>query len=218
MYEAGGFAPPDKKYDPVKRHEYYEAHKQLKGRSSSGMSSSSGRRRGGGGRRRNPKVSKAASRVARLRGKVKKLKDALRATEEMINQKRDAAVGGGTTSSSTSSSSASKADGKTTASERLASKEYRDKHQTELAQKRKQAAPSTSSSTPASKPSNDISSMDIDSLMDRAKKLRALIKEAQRQLANASSASGKLVHSAIISDPDVNEHFAQFKSAERTPS
>lgn len=190
-------------YDPVKAHAYYERTKKLKGRTKGAAKVSTKSVKPSG-----PLTAKqkAQARVGRLRGKVARLKKALSETEAELSKKLQEAK----------TKAKENSDGKTTAKERQSSKQYRDKHKQELASKRKKESSSDGSSS-SSQPKT-LADMSTDELAARANKIRATIKEAQRQLSNANQQLGQLAHSAILSEPDVNELFAHFQSAEGIPS
>lgn len=189
-------------YDPVKAHDYYERTKKLKGRSKSGASTKSVKRSGVLAAQQTAKA-----RVGRLRGKIARLKTALSETEAELSKKRGNAR----------KKAQANSDGKTTAQERQSSKQYRDKHKQELASKRKAKAGSSDGSSSSSQ-APDLASMSVKELEARSIKIRAVLQEAQRQLSNANQQLGQLAHSAILSEPDVNELFAHFQSAEGIPS
>lgn len=191
-------------YDPVKAHEYYERTKKLKGRKKSSQQVTS---KAAKKPVVDPKRQKAMARISRLRDKLNRLNKALSATEAELSSRRQAAR----------DEKKKNSDGKTTAKERQASQDYRDKHQQEIKNKQKQDNKKDNSSTPASK-SNGLASMSIQELNTRALKLKGLVREAQHQLSNANQQLGQLAHSALVSDPHVSGLYAQFKSAERIPS
>lgn len=199
-------------YDPVKAHEYYERTKHLKGRVKSrkpvaASPKSSSRRAPAApklkGRELGKDTSAAAAKVTRLKSKVAKLEGALSEARAALSKKRQA----------TAKDEKKNSDGKTTAKERQSAKEYRDKHQAEIAAKRKK----DSSKSPSSS-SNSVSDMGVEELESRIIKIQGALKEAKRQLSNASQQLGQLAHSELTSEPMFNEHFAQFRSAEGIPS
>lgn len=193
-----------KKYDPVKAHEYYERTKKLKGRKKgSGAQKSSGSKRKLSAQEL--KTQKAKARIGRLREKLNRLKDALSKTEAELSSRRQAAK----------KEEKKNSDGKTTAKERQDSKEYRDKHKQEIANDRKKES---KESAPDPSGPKGLSDMSVEELDARITKLRATVKEAQRQLSNASQSLGQLTHSALVSQSNVHGLYAQFKSAERIPS
>lgn len=228
------------KYDPVKAHNYYERHKHLKGRRAAPKSS--GNRpppMGVGSRRvddsanssrhitRKPAYFKAQAetqaRVKRLTVAVSKLKSALSTAEAELSKKRQAA----------SAAAKKNSDGKSTAAEKTASKQYRDKHKTELSTKEKQqrqaagskpkstsssSGSSSSSSTSSSSSSSSVSSMSTSELVTRISHIKSALREAQTQLSTAQRQLGQLAHSAITSEPSFDANFARFRSAERMPS
>jgi len=189
---------PDK-YDPVKAHAYYEAHKKLKGRSKSSASKSSTKSTSRPHNttpltKRTPKMNAAHARIGRLRSAIQKLQGALSEAEAALSAKRQTAR----------KTRKANSDGKTTVKERTTAKKYRDKHQAELKSKdKKKTAPSSSSS-------NSVSGMSVQELTARVIKLRSALGDAKKQLATAQHELGQLAHTAITSDPDVDIHFAQF--------
>lgn len=201
MYQE--YTPEDRR----RNHEYYERTKQLKGRKKGVAKSVSSKTKPAAktNPKDSPKVQKAKARISRLRGKISKLKGALSEVNAEMSKKRAAAR----------KTEKKNSDGKTTAKERQSSKEYRDKHQQEIASKSKSKTKSGGSSSSSS---NSVSDMTMEQLQTRATKIRGLIKSAQKQLSNANQELGQLAHSALLLDPNVKERFAQFKSAERIPS
>jgi chromosome segregation ATPase len=201
-------------YDPVKAHEYYERKKQLKGRKG-GQGPPNGSKvpvrasKNGSSPPPRPVVADvtraAVAKVSRLKSKVSKLQGALSEAEAALSQKRLAAAKEKRQSS----------DGKSTAKEKQASEEYRKKHQQEIASKRKREAKSGGGSSPSS---NSVSDMSVDELQSRIIKINGALKDAKRQLSNATQQLGQLAHSDLTSEPTFNEHFARFRSAERIPS
>lgn len=210
-------------YDPVKAHEYYIRTRKLKGRKKGTQSSligDGGRPvtsggRNSGGRRPPPPVSnseKQAKRVKRLQGKVDALQGALSKAQAALVKRR----------AEERKTERENSDGKSTTEEKRASKEYRDKNRAEIANKRKSASGSSggssSGSSSSSSSSKSVNDMSVEDLETRIIKIRSALSEAKRQLANASNSLGHMAHSAILSDPEVNVHFARYRSAERKPS
>jgi len=206
-------------YDPQTKAEYnrqyYERNKKLKGRRPGGDTDTGNLPPKGAP----PKPSQddekaAAARVTRLKAKVKTLEGALTEAMNALVEKRAAEKKAAKESS----------DGKSTAKEKQSSEEYRDKHKQELKTKEKQesktASPSSSGGSSSSSPasSNSVSSMSASDLSSRIIKIKAALQEAKRQLSSATQKLGQMAHSAIMSDPKANEHFARFQSAERTNS
>jgi hypothetical protein len=194
-------------YDPKEAHAYYERTKHLTGRKKGAVKAAPAK----------PKQHAAAqARVVRLRGKVSKLKVALSEAEAALSKQRQGA----------SKTEKASSDGKTTAKERQASKEYKDKHQTEIAAKSGSSSAAGSSSSGSSSKSSSsgdkskgfIDDMNEQQLRARVTKIRGALRDAKRLLSNASQELGQLAHSAITSEPNVNEQFARFQSAERIPS
>lgn len=200
--------------------EYYERRKKLKGRrigteGRTQVKKLKDRRIGTEGRtpvkkpppadsKPNSDATKAVeARVSRLKGKVATLTEALSAAEAAYSKSRQAERQKAKESS----------DGKSTASEKQASQEYRDKHQTELKSKAKKASTTSSSggSSSSTSSSKGLSDMSSEELGSRIIKIKRALKEAKSQLSVATQQLGQLAHSAIMSDPNVNENFARFK-------
>jgi chromosome segregation ATPase len=196
--------PSAKYYDPVKAHEYYERTKKLKGRKkgSNEIKVKTGKP---SPKKTSSNKKKAIERVNRLKKKVETIERALTEVYAAMSKKRQ----------EKRKTAKENSDGKTTAKERQSSKEYRDKHKEELKAKRKAKGGSSGSSSSGPKSVDDMS---LDELQDRATRLRAALTEAKRQLSNANQQLGQLAHSAIVEAPSINELFARFQSAERTPS
>lgn len=195
--------------------EYYQRTKKLKGRRSGSDYDTGGlppRRPPSPWTTQNPKDPKAvAARVERLEKKVATLNKALSVASAALSAARQEERKKARESS----------DGKTTAKERQDSQEYRDKHKEELKAKAKKESTSSSSSggssSSSSSSSKSVSAMTSEELVTRIIKIQSALKDARRQLSNAKQKLGQLAHSAITSDPNVNEHFARFRS-ERIPS
>lgn len=199
-------------YDPVKAHAYYERTKKLKGRAPAAPKASSAPRPPVANRNpaqsplsRNPKVQAEQARIGRLRSKIKTLQGALSEAEAALSSKRQKAR----------ATAKKNSDGKSTAKEKQASQQYRDKHQAEIKAKRKKDPSSGGSSKSSSK---SVSEMSVQELGARIIKIRSALRDARQQLSDANKQLGQLAHSAITSEPNVDEHFALFKSAERIPS
>lgn len=204
--------PPDvtDNYDPVKAHQYYERTKQLKGRKPAKAAPIKARPAAPKKVVPPPKTAEqikkeeAVARVGRLRANLDKLKGALAEAEQELSKRRQKAA----------QSEKKNSDGKTTAAERLASKKYRDKNQSKIAESRKKSA--ESSSSPDGKSVQDLTTPQLE---DRIQKIKTTITDAENQLANANKELGQLAHSSIMSMPNINEYFTQFlQSAERIPS
>ena len=200
-------------YDPKKAHDYYERTKHLKGRNKGQAGSSRASPSASSGAQAAPvKVSSetqaAIAKVNRLKDAVSKLQSALSEAEALLSKKRQDAR----------KSAKANSDGKSTAKEKQSAKEYRDKHKTEIANKRKQDSSSSSGGGSSSTSSTSVSDMSVDQLTTRIIKIRGVLADAKRQLSNAQQQLGQLAHSDIISEPMSNVHFARFRSAERMPS
>lgn len=202
-------------YDPAKAHAYYERVKQLKGRQpGKGEDVPKGHPKGSS-RPPPPRPSlgkdtgAAQARVTRLRAAVSKLQSALSEAQSALHEKR------ANSKRSEKKTEKKNSDGKTTAKERQSSKEYRDKHKQEISSKRKNNAASGGGSSSSGKRS---SGMTVDELETRIRNIKSALADAKRQLSNANQQLGQLAHSDIVSEPQFNESFARFRSAERIPS
>lgn len=214
---------PRQGYDPKKAHDYYERTKRLKGRDKPAptyrhVQPIRGSRADGSSRVRGRKPSNLAdaratanatnaaqARVVSLKSAVSKLTSALTATMTALREKQQASR------ESAKETAKKSSDGKSTAKEKAASKKYRDKHQQEIASKRKKEPASDSPS------STGVSSMSVDELQSRAIRIRGALADAKRQLSSAQQQLGQLAHSAITSEPEFDNEFARFRSAERIP-
>lgn len=194
-------------YDPVKAHEYYERTKELKGRKKAAPKPRGGNRQPKAHASGSPrhKIRGTQARITRLRGKISTLNKALSEAEAALSAKRQSAR----------KTAKQNSDGKTTAKERQNSQQYRDKHKEELKAKRKKSGSSGGSSKSSSK---SVSSMSTQELTNRISKIKSALRDAKQQLSNANKELGQLAHSAIVTEPNANEHFARFQSAERIPS
>jgi HK97 family phage prohead protease len=178
-------------YDPVKAHEYYERTKKLKGRKR-GRTTDPKPTRGTGRRTSQPKPTRGGPRtsqpkpvkVARLRDKKAKLGKALTETLVALSEKRRSAA----------KTEKKNSDGKTTAKERQASKEYREKNRGKLDSKRSKKSSGSSSS---SKGSKSVSDMGVEELEARVEKIRGAIRSVNQQL---SRALGQIEHSDSTAD------------------
>jgi hypothetical protein len=199
-------------YDPAEKsrinRQYYEQHKKLKGRRPGGDTDT------GDLPSKQPKpdpTAGAAARVERLTGKVETLKKALSVAVAALSAARQ----------KESKSARESSDGKSTAKEKRDSQEFRDKHKEELKAKAKKESTSSSSSSggssSSSSSSKSVSDMSAEELGSRIIKIKSALREANRQLSSAKQNLGQMAHSAILSDPKVNAHFARFQS-ERIPS
>lgn len=186
-----GHAP----YDPVKAHEYYLRVRQLKGRTK-GASKAPGQVKNPG---RTDGQAAVRARVGRLRSKLAKLNAARLATETAIREKRK----------NESATKKKNSDGKTTAAERQASKNYRDKHKTELANKRKHDS-KISSGGGSSSSAPSLSSMSVNELQTRLGKIQDAIKSAKSQLSAATQQLGSLAHSALLTEVGSNRYDFHF--------
>lgn len=147
-------------YDPVKRHEYYERTKKLKGRSK-GASQTSGTKssqNNGSGGARNPKEAKNSeqqkaeikARVTAYKARLEKLKEVLallvaeakKRSEDNAGTKESRAEAAKKESASkekSSSDGGSKKSGSSTAKEKAASKEYYEKNKDKISLKKQEA-------------------------------------------------------------------------------
>ena len=200
------------KYDPQKAHDYYERTKKLKGRKSGsgpppGKSSGPPRPASGGEKKLTSAGEAARQRVIRLQAAVSKLQTALSEARAALSKKR----------ASAKKTAKENSDGKSSTSEKTASKKYRDKHKTEIANKRKQASPSSGSGSSSSSTSS-VSDMSVTELETRVINIQNALTDAKRQLSAAQQQLGQLAHSAITSEPEFQDQFARYLSAERRPS
>jgi HK97 family phage prohead protease len=182
-----------KVYDPVKAHEYYERTKKLTGRE------------GGAGWHDNvlKKLSKAPSngtdrpsssgetdatraKVVRLKAAVSKLQSALSEANAALSKKRLEAR----------KTEKESSDDKSTAKEKQASKEYRDKHKQEIASKRKKET-SSGGGESSSSSSTSVSDMTVDELETRVSNIKSALAKAKQQLSDASK---QLAHSDLSSE------------------
>lgn len=179
-------------YDPVKAHKYYEEHKHLKGRQRSGVDQNRTNHRIYQPPPKATSTKKSAqARVLRLTEKIAKLNHALKEAQDALRAKQKAAR--------------ENSDGKSTAKQKQLSKEYRQKHKNEIAQKRRREAGTKSggsgtSTTGGSKSSSptkkSVSQMSETELKDRIRKIKSLISSAKTQLRDANALS----HSHLIGD------------------
>ena len=192
-------------YDPVKAHDYYERTKELKGRKAGRGEDAPKGRPAGVPPKPSPSpshkdINKAQARVSRLKSAVSKLQSSLAEAQAALAKK----------ASNARKEEKKNSDNKTTAKERQASKEYRDKHKQELATKRKHEGASGGGGS-----SSSLSSMSVDDLRTRISNIKSTLAEAKRQLANANKELGQLAHSDLVSDSMFNEYFARFRSARK---
>lgn len=165
----------DPNYDPAKRRERYLRDRQLKGRKRGAASTP-----GGSARRAGSPPSKAKrERIGRLTTKLASLTKALQEAQEALRNKQKAEK--------------QSSDGKTTAKERQASKEYREKHKTEIASKRRKEATTeksggtgggTGGGTKTSS-KKSVSSMSVSELEDRISKIKQTISDTKALLQKA---------------------------------
>lgn len=184
-------------YDPKKAHDYYEAHKHLKGRRPSGgaaqvVRTASGHRVQGGTHPQATRVlsakerqASARARTIRLTQKLQSLQDALKEATDELRVKRAALQ---RSRSSAKKTAKKNSDGKTTAKERAQSKSYREKHRAELKAKAKKAASKSGGSSSGSS-KKKVADMTINELTDRVSKIRTAISSAKKQLRAANSLS-----------------------------
>lgn len=182
-------------YDPVKAHEYYLRTRQLKGRQPAAVADTL--KRVGAARVAKKTVvrkpvsqaevkKRAQARVVRLTAKVHALTKALHEAEDALRAKRKEAK--------------QNSDGKTTAKERAAAKQYRDKHKSEIAAKEKKAADKSGGGS-SSKPSGpkSVSEMSESELTDRISKIKGLITAAKKQIQSANALAHSFSSSEFIS-------------------
>lgn len=211
-------------YDPQKAHAYYERHKKLKGRDahpnytppkvgqgSRVVDDNPNSSRHASGKKRQAVAAAtdvARQRVGRLQGAVKKLEGALTEARAALSAKRATAK----------KTAKENSDGKSTEAEKTASSKYRDKHKAEIATKRKASSPSSSGSSSSSSSTSSVSTMSVTELETRVIKIQSALTDAKRQLSAAQQQLGQIAHSAITSEPEFQEQFARYLSAERRPS
>ena len=171
-------------YDPAARRARYLEQRELKGRAK-GVAYKPRPTTAPKKASKTDDRAKARARVTRLKGKVDKLQGALTKTLTDLAEMRRTA----------DKTERENSDGKTTASERQSSKEYRDKNQAKIAAKRKSETAS-SGSTSTTKASPESSEVTVESLENRVAKIRTTLKSAKAQLSAAQSASGQLSHSS----------------------
>lgn len=196
------------KYDPKKRRERYLRDRELKGRKP-GSKSSTGVFRAGTGPKTNnigrgaapagkkpppkpPNPAEARARVSRLTAKVAALQGSLtEAMAALAESRRNAAK-----------TAKENSDGKSSAAEKKASKEYRDKNQQKIAEKEKaeskkesSSSSSSGSSSSSSSSSKSVSDMSESELQARVNRIRGLLTTAKKQLTDAKKAAGSVAHS-----------------------
>lgn len=204
------------KYDPEKRRERYLRNRKLKGRQAvaqgpSGGRSSSGPQANNIGRGaasatkkpppKPPNPAEARARVGRLTAKVAALQGSLTEAMAALAEARRSAT----------KTAKENSDGKSTASEKKASQEYRDKNKEKLQQKdrqesKKESTSSSSSGGSSSSSSKSVSDMSESDLQARVNRIRGLLTSAKKQLADAKKAAGSVAHSD--SRADVLMHIA----------
>jgi len=184
-------------YDPQKAHDYYEKHKQLKGRHPSGAKPAAGGRSGagspgGGSAHTAAEKRKAAARARtiRLTHKLHSLQVSLKEATEALAKKKQAASKSRATAKKTARKNS---DGKTTAKERQQAKEYRQKHKSEIAAKAKKGGSSSGGGS-----HKKVSEMTQTELTTRITKIRSAISSAKKQIQQANSLS----HSTFVDDTD----------------
>lgn len=182
-------------YDPVKAHEYYEKHKHLTGRHTNPHiiipEDASTKNAKGKRSHLSLKVEKerAVARVGRLKVKIDKLQGALSEANQALSEKRQKAV----------ETKKQNSDGKSTAQQKQASQDYRDKNQAKIASDEKKTQSSSGgSSSSSSSSSKSVSDMNVDELVTRVNKITGLIKVAKQQLTTAEREAKTLAHSAFF--------------------
>lgn len=182
--------PNHANYDPVKAHQYYMDHRKLKGRKPGNQSDVHPiHAKSGDGK------AAARARVGRLTSKLSKLQGALTKAEAALSAKRRSEV----------ETKRKNSDGKSTAAEKQASKEYRDKNKAKIQAKEKKDNKSSSSSSGSSS-SGGLSSMSSDELVSRINKIQGAIKSAKQQLSAARQQLGQLAHSEFLSAVGSNRY------------
>jgi phage head maturation protease len=201
-------APYDpNKYDPEKRRERYLRDRELKGRKP-GSKSSAGVYRAGGPKTNNigrgaapagkkpppkpPNPAEARARVSRLTAKVATLQGSLTEAMAALAESRRSAA----------KTAKENSDGKSTAAEKKASQEYRDKNEQKIKEKDKAEAKKESSSSSSSGSSSSssssptsVSDMSESELQSRVNRIRGLLATAKKQLSDAKKAAGSVAHS-----------------------
>ena len=192
------------KYDPDKRRERYLRERELKGRKSGSKgsvgeftpkgpkSNNIGRGVAPAGKKPPPKPpnpAEARARVGRLTAKVAALQGSLTEAMAALAESRRSAA----------KTEKENSDGKSTASEKKASKEYRDKNQEKLKEKdraeAKKESSSSSSGSSSSSSSSSTSEMSESDLQARVNRIRGALTSAKKQLADAKKAAGSVAHS-----------------------
>lgn len=194
---------PDK-YDAAKRRERYLRERELKGRKSGSKGSTGeytpkgpktnniGRGVAPAGKKPPPKPpnpAEARARVGRLTAKVAALQGSLTEAMAALAESRRSAA----------KTEKENSDGKSSASEKKASKEYRDKNKEKLKEKdraeAKKESSSSSSGSSSSSSSSSTSEMSESDLQARVNRIRGALTSAKKQLADAKKAAGSVAHS-----------------------
>ena len=213
--------PNAENYDPVKAHEYYMRTRHRRRQPRAATKANEARRPAASTRStsntpsksKTPKQSPmdaARARVERLDAKVATLERALSAANAAMSKARQ----------NERKKARESSDGKSSEKEKQASQKYRDKHKEELKSKAKKESSSSSStsssssggSSSSSPSSRSLSDMSSEELGSRIIRIKRALQDARTQLSKARQQFGSIAHSAITSDPHVNEHFAQFRS------
>lgn len=195
---------PDK-YDPEKRRERYLRDRELKGKGRLASTKGAGGRSSSGPKTNNigrgvapagqkpppkpPNPAEARARIGRLTAKVSALQGSLTEAMAALTESRRSAA----------KTAKENSDGKSSASEKKASKEYRDKNQEKLKEKdraeAKKESSSSSSGSSSSSSSTSVSDMSESDLQARVNRIRGALTSAKKQLADAKKAAGSVAHS-----------------------
>ncbi len=190
-------------YDPAKAHDYYERTKQLMGREAARHVPPPLKVQSSHAVKSSPKkvphkeIVEAKDRVVRLAHKLTKLQKALKETNDLLYKKRHEAQKSRATAKKTE---AKNSDGKTTAKEKAASKNYRDAHKGKTAAKASAKSASSGSSSPKGPSHTAVKDMSVDDLVDRMGKIRDAMSMAKSQLKKANAEVHTLKHSMMDSD------------------
>lgn len=179
-------------YDPQKRREYYLRTRQLKGRPPSSAVANTLSRVGSARIKTKKSVSnrqaEQRAKVVRLTQKLNRLQNALKEASDALRKAREAESDKRQNAKETEKKNS---DGKTTAKERQQSKEYRNRHKTEINQKNRQESGSSGKGK-----SNSVSDMSVEALEGRVKSIKTMIATAKTQIKKANSLS----HSSFVDE------------------
>lgn len=171
-------------YNPAKAHAYYLKTRQLKGRQSAvGIASASGKQTLSDAAKKaaTHKLSQqhtatarkaAKAKIARITLKLHSLENALKAAESALKTQQAKAT--------------QNSDGKTTQKEKIAAKQFRDTHKSEIAATAKKTAAAAPKATSASS-TTDVTKMSTKDLTARITKIKGLISNAHSQIKAANA-------------------------------